>query len=199
MLSGFVLFAFIYKNMAVVTSLGGISSADSAINVTGETSYTLGYIMANPMAYITVLANTLTDKTEFYMQSLVGQQLGWVSLPISNVVIVGFIILILLSTLKCKSEKVYFKPENKIFVILIAAASFGLILTAMLLTWTPLSHISVEGVHGRYFLPLMLLLLLIVRNNKIHLEKNMDRTFIAWGLVLQVLSIMYLLKDVIVF
>ncbi len=195
----FVLLAFIYRNMTIVTSLGGLSSSESSIHVTGETAYTLGYLLAHPMDYITVIANTIADKSEFYMQSLIGQKLGWVSLSISNVVIVAFIILLLASTLKGRGEKMYFKSSQKVLICLLSAASFGLILTAMLLTWTPVSHISIEGVHGRYFLPFIFLLVLTLRNNKIHLEKNMDRTFVVWGLALQVLAIMYLLKEVIVF
>lgn len=195
----FVGLTFIYRNMAIVTSLGGLSSSQSSISGSGETAYTLSYLLGHPMKGITVLANTVVDKSEFYVQSLVGQKLGWVSIDISNVVIIAFVVLLLLSTLKSKNEKVYFKPVHKLFIFILAAGSYGLILAAMLLAWTPVTHVSIEGVHGRYFLPFMLLLLLIVRNNKIQLEKNMDRIFMASGLSLQVLSIMYLLKDVIGF
>ena len=66
----------------------------------------------------------------------------------------------------------------------------------MLLSWTPVGHVSVEGVQGRYFLPFLLILLTACRNNGIYLRTKMDRTIITAALSGQLLTIVYVIKQV---
>ena len=46
-----------------------------------------------------MLANTLSDKTAFYLESLVGQKMGWVEIEISEVISMLFWLLLILSAL----------------------------------------------------------------------------------------------------
>ena len=57
--------------------------------------------------------------------------------------------------------------------ILCALGVFGLTLTAMLLNWTPIWSTLILGVQGRYFLPVLPLLLLCVRKMDIRSGKDM--------------------------
>ena len=73
-----------------------------------------------------------------------------------------------------------------------------MILMGMLLTWTPFGYVSIEGVQGRYFTPLLILLSLLGRNNSVILNQNKDRGIFCAGMMLQLLAIIYLIKALII-
>ena len=72
----------------------------------------------------------------------------------------------------------------------------GLIVLGMLLSWTPMGYVSVEGVQGRYFLPFLLILLTACRNRMIFLQRRMDRGIMAAAVTGQILTIAYVVKQV---
>lgn len=78
------------------------------------------------------------------------------------------------------------------------AVCAGLILAGMLLTWTPRGYVSIEGVQGRYFIPLMPALLLVLRNPRLTWDRCAQRGLIYAGFIGQILAVMYLIKGVLV-
>ena len=157
-----------------------------------------GYFLQQPLELVRILANTLSDKTAFYLESLVGQKMGWVEIEISQVIPMLFWLLLILSILRARKEPLYVKTWHKWWISFICLACTGIILAGMLLTWTPKDYISIEGVQGRYFIPFSLALSLVGRNNCLTYEKSIDRGLMYAGYIGQLLSIMYLIKAVLV-
>ena len=60
---------------------------------------------------------------------------------------------------------------------------------AMAFAFTPVGWPTIEGVQGRYFLPVLILLIIFVRNKKIIFKKNYDRYYIIWVIILQGITI----------
>ena len=136
--------------------------------------------------------------TEFYLESIVGKQLGWIEINISGVVVIAFLVIFLLSMLKVRGEKQFVTPGQKWWISIVCCLSVGMILMGMLLTWTPFGHVSIEGVQGRYFTPLLLLASLLGRNSMVLLNENRDREIFSAGMVLQLLAVIYMIKALIV-
>ena len=124
--------------------------------------------------------------------------MGWVEIEISRVVFVGFLILFLISMLKVRGEKQYVTGGQKWWISIVCLLSVGMILMGMLLTWTPFGYVSVEGVQGRYFTPLLVLLSLLGRNHTVLLNENKDREIFCGGMVMQLLAVIYLIKALII-
>lgn len=188
-LTGAFLLGFFVKNMKVVNTgaevtnkVMGIESAMSVPN------YSLGYLLKNPVTLFDVLNNTFADKTDFYIQSMLGQNLGWIQIELANVLILAFAIIIMLSAFRARGEKQYITTGNKWWIFVITAASAMLVLLGMLVSWTPITYVSVEGVQGRYFFPGLMLGLLLLRNSKIIFDKNSERAIMFAGLATSVLS-----------
>ena len=59
-----------------------------------------------------------------------------------------------------------------------------------------MGHVSIEGVQGRYFLPFMLILLTAARGRWISLTTRIDRGIAAAAVSGQLLTIMYVIKQV---
>ncbi|MDE6313203.1 MAG: DUF2142 domain-containing protein [Lachnospiraceae bacterium] len=188
-MTGTFLLGFLVKNVEVVNTgaevtnkVMGIESAMSIPN------YSLSYLLQNPVVLFDVLNNTIADKTEFYVQSMLGQHLGWIQIELSNVLVLAFVIILMMSAFRARGEKQYVTTGNKWWIFIITCASALLVLLGMLVSWTPITYVSVEGVQGRYFFPGLMLGLLMLRNSKIIFDKNADRVVMFAGFATTVLA-----------
>ena len=199
---GVALLSYINRNSGTVTTVVQATTETSAVGgIDGQAAqmgYTLGYFIQNPWKLIQMLANTVADKSEFYLESIVGQKLGWVEIEISRVVIVGFIVLFIIAMLKVRGDKQYVTAGQKWWISIVCLLSVGMILAGMLLSWTPFGYVSIEGVQGRYFTPLLLLVSLLGRNRFLLMNDNREREIFTAGMVLQLLTVIYLIKALIV-
>lgn len=86
-----------------------------------------------------------------------------------------FALLLILSFFRRRDEKCVFRFSERCWILVLSFCTVILIIMSMFLTWTPQSYSSVEGVQGRYFLPIFPLLFLVFRNNMVVAEKRLDR------------------------
>lgn len=199
---GIGLLSFINRNSGTVTQVLTTTAETSAVGGTAgnavDMGYTVGYFLQNPWKMIQILANTVADKSEFYLESIVGQKMGWVEVEISRIVFLGFVLLFFAAMLKVRGEKQYVTGPQKWWISIVCLLSVGMIIVGMLVSWTPFGHVSVEGVQGRYFTPLLLLVSLLGRNRIILLNENKDRAIFCGGMIMQLLAVIYLIKALIV-
>lgn len=189
---------FLNQNTATVSYIATTTEATATVGSSTTAGYTIGYFLSQPLELVRMLANTLSDKTAFYLESLVGQKMGWVEIDISEVISMLFWLLLILASLKTKEEPMYIRTGQKWWIVFVCAVCAGLILAGMLLTWTPRGYVSIEGVQGRYFIPLMPALLLVLRNPRLTWERCAQRGLIYAGFIGQILAVMYLIKGVLV-
>lgn len=198
-LFGIPVLAFLMKHMKTVGGIVQTTAATSVVN-TGDgtqylSGYTIGYFLNDPLEFVYMMANTFFDKIGFYIESMIGYKLGWVEIETSMLVVLLFCFLLFLSI--CESGQVVrVQAFQRFWLVLLCLGCTGLILLGMLLQWTPMGHVSIEGVQGRYFLPFMLLLLTACKNSLIYLKKNIDRELAAAVVIGQLLTLMYLIKQV---
>ena len=189
---------FLNQNTATVSYIATTTEATATVGSSTTAGYTIGYFLSQPLELVRMLANTLSDKTAFYLESLVGQKMGWVEIDISEVISMLFWLLLILASLKTKEEPMYIRTGQKWWIVFVCAVCAGLILAGMLLTWTPRGYVSIEGVQGRYFIPLMPALLLVLRNPRLTWDRCAQRGLIYAGFIGQILAVMYLIKGVLV-
>lgn len=189
---------FLNQNTATVSYIATTTEATATVGSSTTAGYTIGYFLSQPLELVRMLANTLSDKTAFYLESLVGQKMGWVEIDISEVISMLFWLLLILASLKTKEEPMYIRRGQKWWIVFVCAVCAGLILAGMLLTWTPRGYVSIEGVQGRYFIPLMPALLLVLRNPRLTWDRCAQRGLIYAGFIGQILAVMYLIKGVLV-
>lgn len=201
-LVGIGLLSYINRNSGTVTQVINTTAETSAVGMsagnTADMGYTISYFLQQPWKLVQMLFNTVADKSAFYLESIVGQKLGWIEIEISMVVVVGFILLFIFAMLKVRGEEQYVTVGQKWWIAIVCLLSAGMVLMGMLLTWTPFGHVSIEGVQGRYFTPLLLLASLLGRNRLVLLSENKDRAIFCGAMILQLLAVMYMIKALIV-
>lgn len=190
--------AFVNKNTVAVNYIATTTEATATVGSSTTAGYTLGYFLSQPLELVRIMANTIADKSAFYLMSLVGQKMGWVEIEISEVIPMLFLLLLVLSCMRTKDEPQYVKTGQKWWIVCVCAVCAGLILAGMLLTWTPriISPLRVcrDGISFR----LCRQFLLVLRNGRLTWNRSAERGLMYAGLVGQLLTVMYLIKAVLI-
>ncbi len=160
-----------------VFTLGStISSAGGIIGWAGEPGYSVTWSLAYPFAAVKVYLETLSRSFSFYIETMVGNRFGWLTIYVNWIYTATALMLLLLSFLRKEGEPAEaLRPTGRLFIIITVLVSVFLIMTSMYLAWTPQSSPSIQGVQGRYFIPLLLPVALVFRVLPLKLSKNFDR------------------------
>jgi uncharacterized membrane protein len=157
----------------------------------------ISYIFSNTFDYIFVIYNTLASQIENYIKSMIGSSLGWLNLAVNYVFIYAFIALLIIIVLNnYRNEKYAFTRIQKLCMFIIAVAVIGLVETSMFISWSKQHAEIIEGVQGRYFLPVLPLILLLLKNKIFYVKKNIEKQIIFAICVLQYFSIVNVLGDI---
>ena len=122
----------------------------------------LKYILSNPANYIVTIFNTLVGKGTFFFFSFFGTKLSYFNLDLSEPYIVAFSLFLFYAYLQENRKSLILSIKQKIVMALISATCLALIFTSLYIQWTPLRETFVDGIQGRYFIPLFLPLLLLL-------------------------------------
>ena len=147
------------------------------------------------MEMIRILENTLYQKSYGYLEQCIGKDLGSWQLSARFVTPVGYMLLIGAAVI-CDGRRPYIArvQEKGVFILSVVLAS-GAVLVAML-TATPYGDKAVDGVQGRYFIPVLWLLLISFRKGKIVHKKKRYREIVMAGFVLGICTVIQLVIDV---
>jgi len=118
------------------------------------------FILENPVQYGQILFNTLTYYGHFYLESFVGI-LGWLNKPLPGWLITLYLFMLLITAILLGNQGIKISWRDKVVAAVLFVGGVVLIETGLYLTWTPVGQDYIEGVQGRYFIPLAPVLFLI--------------------------------------
>ena len=124
-----------------------------------------------------------------------GGELGWGELVQLNSIIPYALALICIwITITDQTIKDKFKLYQKVWISLTIIAVIGLIFTSLYVQWTTIGSDSILGIQGRYFIPILPLIALLIGSQlKVktdYSEENTCKTIATIGVVLQIWSIL---------
>ena len=121
----------------------------------------IGYILSNPIRYVKKLVYTIIRNASQYIQEIFGMKLEWdeaVTIPMFPIILL--ILSILISTLgKIKTN---FKGIEKILLVTIIISCVLLVFTSIFISWSETEKIGIIGIQGRYFIPIVPLVFLLI-------------------------------------
>ncbi|AEG17344.1 DUF2142 domain-containing protein [Methanobacterium paludis] len=134
--------------------------ADHSISTKNQ----LIFILTNPVTFIFIFLKTLFSNGTNYMTEFIGR-LGWyVVLP--NLLVSAYLVGLIFTALLDKNEIKINLNQKIIFFMVLFTISLSIFVIEYL-TWTPVGKLSIDGVLGRYFIPIAPLFFLLFYNKKI--------------------------------
>ena len=173
---------------AIITNLLwlGYSSQYLVAYKEGKSAIQISSIFENPIQYIQRVLYTINAETQTYLYGLFGSGVGadlhialHTTLPI--IIFIAFLFL----TIADKDLKNQFTTYQKIIIALIILAIIGLIFTSLYIQWSPINYDVIAGVQGRYFLPILPLVSLLIANTiKLKSEYDNNKITKVLGIIL---------------
>ena len=127
-----------------------------------EVHYSLSYILQEPAVFVAMLFRTFVVFADFYLKSVIGNDLGWFQVSIHPLLQAIFLIAVIFSLLKERGAGRMLPSSFRIFSVILCILSAVMIAVSMFLAYTPYGSNVIRGIQGRYFIPFLPLLLTAV-------------------------------------
>jgi len=151
-------------------------------------------IKSEPLEFVGVMFRSLFDTSDQLFANIAGYYFGWFAYKIPISLISVFPMLFIIST-GLNSVTVTGFRERLIYLIIIGS-SFFLIMLSMLLAETTYGYPTISGVQGRYFIPLMPLTALILKNDLINNKEGLSSKIISICAMSNTIVLLFLLNEV---
>ena len=130
------------------------------------------YILSNPFRYMLAIFRTIYKDFHLFVVSFVGEALCWYDVTISPVFTkLMWLIIIVVIIL----DNIQLKVNYYLLYVFVTLSVIALIFTSEYLSWTPIGSLFIEGIQGRYFIPLFIPCLMMINFND--LKYNLTRIY----------------------
>ena len=168
------------------------------LGVEGNGRLTASYALEHPRGFLDMTINSYIRDLDFLVLNMAGSHLARLEFAIPSVVVIMLLVLIILYAINEEDSIALHKGCKGVFWLIIMV---GIISTpAMLLSWTNVGSKTIEGLQGRYYLPLLPLLYLVLTKFSLHNPMDeeqksvVQKKIIIWYLGISCLAIFYMLR-----
>lgn len=183
-------------NYRAITSTNTISTIESVsqslVPWSGTPSYTLTYFISNIPEAIKLFLNTFIEKGSWYIDTAIGSELGWLNIMMPGWILSWWKGLLIASAFTEEMDNEVLTFRHRSIYLFIALAVILVVMLAMAIAWTPMGYNYIEGVQGRYYIPIVVLLLFLFFNKRFYLNDNIKLILIASIVIMSVLSVLQL-------
>lgn len=127
-------------------------------NVGVNSAEQVKYVLTHPISYMNSCLYTLLMKGQGWMEEMVGSKLGWaMDVQTPRLIIVMMLALFIFSAfVNDKNEQCRLVDvRKKYFAGVCLLITVALIFTSLYVQWTPVAEFVIDGIQGRYFIPLI--------------------------------------------
>ena len=116
------------------------------------------YVLTHLPQYYLIAVRTTLVNGPFYINSMIGNSMGALNIGISGLMWIAFLILYVYEISTSHDMINFVRRRDKYIMLFIFFACVALIYTSLYVQWTPYKNFTVNGVQGRYFIPIISLL-----------------------------------------
>lgn len=160
----FTIHAICMGALVIVASLGWLMFAGRYLmDIEGgrNSDDQVAYILSDLPNYFKIMLSTIKTDGLRYIYTMLGQELGWLNIYVPKGYMILYGIVLLTGIFSEGAVPGKFGFVRGIFAVIIVAV-FLLIMTSLYVQWNDYAAESITGVQGRYFIPLLLPLFLLV-------------------------------------
>lgn len=186
----------VIAGIATILNLAWLAVAGRYLSNFREGDSKLQVLLAlqNPIKYIQNMLYTINYQGNNYLLTLFGSDLGWGELiKLYAIVPYDFIAIYLFTAVTDEELKGKFKKYQLVWMSLVVLAIIVLVITSLYVQWTVIGAEYIQGVQGRYFLPIlplvMILLGSVLKVNTTYKKDNINKFTAITILTLQIFTI----------
>ncbi len=154
----------------ILSLLWVYTASRSRLYIAAEsTGSNAGYILQDLPRYILIILRSCISEGRTWIRQTFGGNLGWIAV---NVFMPFILIYILMFIYAALTEKSVLERRDKVIVIICDIIIFLLVLTTEYIQWTSYGADVIDGVQGRYFLPVIPLSFICLSNKRPVLPKK---------------------------
>lgn len=150
----------------VFCNLLWLALANPYLNVytNGKSGYQIKYVLTNPIKYCQNFLYTIQTNGIGYIMEMFGKNMLWAN-AVKNETFVPMILIALVIFICLKDDlKKRFDLKSVIIITCIILCVIALMFTSLYVQWTRYASTIIDGVQGRYFLPIIILAFLLLGN-----------------------------------
>lgn len=178
-----------YKVVNYIPNIGKQDTTQLKVENINNSSDNLNQIINHPRYLLRVVKNTIELRGKWYFVTMIGS-LGWLRYLFDGNIVIIYLLLLLSYILSHNSN--ILDNKKRLLGILMQLLLIGGIFLSIFITWTPFGYNYVEGVQGRYFLPILLPLILLLLPKKKIIDIN-DSFYMKAINIIQLYSIVMIL------
>ncbi len=156
--------------------------------------YSFAWVINRPYQTLGIYINTFIQLGSFYYTTMISAALGWLNLMMPFKVLFVYSCILVFNLLKREDEKYEVDGILRFFSFGACLITLLAIMLGLLVGWTPMGQGTVGGVQGRYLIPVVFLLLISFRINKISIPNKFDVLCNA-GMICGLLSVINMLLN----
>lgn len=157
--------------------------------------YPLAYLFQHPWETFRIFENSVYKSIYTYFNHLLGEGLGYFQIHLKFILPIGYILLFAAAII-CSEKYPYTVDASNKWVFLTAAGLSALAVNAaFLITNTAFGDKVIRGVQGRYFIPVLWLLLISMRNGWIVNRGKQYRKIVTMGFFLGIATVMQVIIE----
>lgn len=160
-------------------------------NVINDTTNLTNFIK-NPSSIFSIAKNTFDRYGMFYLRGLIGY-FGWFKFKMVDMFINAYVVYFIY--LVISNNRIEKSITKKIIIILFLLLIFASIFGALYFDFTAPNKLYVDGVQGRYFLPLLLPLMILLTPKKELIKQDLNITYNFVNIVL----LQYILMIIVIY
>ncbi len=171
----------IYRHLGFAKSTSVTSGSlfgEHIIDWCNEPGYSIRTFIENPYLPFRILYKTVKEYFGEYWMDAIGHQLGWRNIDIPPYLTFIWMFLAAIMFMKRKEEVSLISCRMKVLFTGISICVMGIVLMGLLFSWTPMVYDFIVGVQGRYFLPVIPLIFLVFRTEKIEISEQYDKNLV---------------------
>jgi len=151
-----------------------------ANNNESKQTFTLSYILRHLPQTILLVTRSFIELSGVWLQGLIGGRLGEIiaiNIEVSWILIISLIFLVFFTLLEAEDEHDILKKKPRVLMLFTSLLVVFLSIFVCI-TWTPINYTTIFGVQGRYFVPVLPLFLLAIRQKNLTLKKPRSETIL---------------------
>lgn len=148
--------------------------------------YPVSFVLSHPVETVKIFLNTLRSNEMWFKWLLesIGRTLAGLNLQIDEWCIVAYLVILTISSFTYQEPAVKIHVSDRVLLLFVSASVVGAVMLVMFIGWTPYGNPVIEGVQGRYFIPILPLLFLSLSNDMIKLQKPIEKVLALVSLFL---------------